>query len=132
MLKINQQFNTYYKDHKIHIKELRRHPARRYKEAIYYARRREQPFLLTKADYIFFASQSCFYCNRSFKTSSIGLDRKRNDKGYQLDNVVSCCGSCNKMKSDVLTFDEAIFLSYMRKVYSGELSIVGGEDCGES
>lgn len=38
----------------------------------------------------------CSYCGD--KIATIGLDRKDNGVGYSVDNVVSCCGVCNRMK----------------------------------
>lgn len=53
-------------------------------------------------------NSSCFYCEKSpssFQTGKrkhkfyyTGIDRVDNDKGYQLDNCVPCCKSCNSMK----------------------------------
>jgi len=44
-----------------------------------------------------------------------GLDRVDNFKGYTLNNVVTCCGSCNKMKS-TLTYEE--FILQIGKIYA--------------
>ena len=37
---------------------------------------------------------------------SAGLDRKDNTKGYELDNVVGCCGACNIIRGDRFSIEE--------------------------
>jgi len=50
----------------------------------------------------------CFYCGRknvNLGTKNCGsvkhngIDRKDSDLGYEINNVVSCCGECNRAKS---------------------------------
>jgi len=53
----------------------------------------------------------CHYCNSKIET--IGLDRVDSNKGYFLDNIVSCCRVCNRMKSDL---SEDVFIEYCRKI----------------
>lgn len=36
----------------------------------------------------------------------MGLDRKDNSLGYIIDNVLPCCGDCNKVRNTVLTVEE--------------------------
>ena len=52
-------------------------------------------------------NKPCYYCGISlinFTNSS--LDRINNDLGYLVDNVLPCCGDCNKIRQDKLTVDE--------------------------
>lgn len=54
---------------------------------------------------------SCYYCERSYNgINSNGIDRINNGKGYYINNVVSCCTTCNMMKNvlDFNTFIERI------------------------
>ena len=62
----------------------------------------------------------CHYCGGHIRWSvyatkgtSFGynLDRKDNTRGYHIDNVVVCCGRCNRVKGDNLTYDEMLLLS---------------------
>jgi len=60
--------------------------------------------------------QNCYYCgdepkpslrfkNRKYLNSEIilinGIDRIDSDLGYSIENCVSCCTTCNKMKMDL-------------------------------
>ncbi len=69
------------------------------------AQRRKLTFQLTSKQFInWFNRTDCFYCLEHIST--IGLDRKNNSKGYSEENIVFCCNRCNKIKSNLLTFDE--------------------------
>lgn len=49
----------------------------------------------------------CHYCfNSLHKETGVGLDRINNNIGYNLNNVLPCCGSCNKIRGDNLTVEE--------------------------
>ncbi len=44
--------------------------------------------------------EDCTYCHRSIDDNQInGIDRIDNNIGYTYENVTSCCGTCNIMKS---------------------------------
>jgi hypothetical protein len=53
-------------------------------------------------------AQECFYCSGGLgKTEKgSGLDRLENHLGYEAGNVVPCCGTCNRIKGDMLTPEE--------------------------
>ncbi len=45
--------------------------------------------------------QQCYYCGQAAASDTIhSLDRVDNARGYEPDNVVTCCGMCNMMKCD--------------------------------
>ena len=68
-------------------------------------------FELTKEQVIELCEKPCFYCG---KERCLGIDRVDNSKGYTTDNVVPCCGCCNKMKMDLeLNF----FLSHVEQIH---------------
>lgn len=70
-------------------------------------------------------SGNCYYCGKkplqlsgkNYKIPYIynGIDRINNDRGYEVDNIVPCCGNCNKMKSN-LSLDD--FTSHILKIVS--------------
>jgi len=50
------------------------------------------------------ANTPCVYCNNLLDNNSLfgsGLDRIDNLKGYENENVVSCCKTCNMIKGEV-------------------------------
>lgn len=66
-------------------------------------------FNLNKSIFKLLTSSNCYYCNTNPKQSLNyktcngeyiynGIDRKDNNIGYTINNVVSCCGECNLMK----------------------------------
>jgi len=48
----------------------------------------------------------CAYCGAGPPKSGHGLDRKDNARGYALDNVVVACDACNRVKSDIFSFEQ--------------------------
>ena len=60
--------------------------------------------------YLKLVSKPCFYCgNRLGNVQTeigAGLDRLVNSLGYTKENVIPCCGSCNRVRSDVFTVEE--------------------------
>lgn len=71
--------------------------------------------------------KKCFYCGsgprivRQYKTKKgpgteglfTGIDRVNNQKGYDIDNIVPSCKTCNMMKK-TLTFEK--FISHCKKI----------------
>lgn len=62
-------------------------------------------FDLTLKEFDNITKQSCYYCgefNGVFQGVPFsGIDRVDSNKGYTQDNVVPCCGVCNRMKGDL-------------------------------
>lgn len=71
-----------------------------YKES---AKKRKLDWKLTKKEFKSFWNRDCFYCNSFIE--GIGIDRKDNSLGYEIENCVPCCSICNTMKMD-LTIDD--------------------------
>lgn len=81
----------------------------RFQNAKHGAIKRNKNFLLTYDEFCKIVSEPCFYCNNEMGfTTKAGsnLDRLDNLIGYEINNVVSCCWTCNNIKSDKLTVDE--------------------------
>lgn len=86
-------------------------------------------FNLTLEEFDILTHGNCVYCGAApsfpmrfkndFKNREIehfnGIDRIDSDKNYDLDNCVSCCSMCNRMKSD---FNKNDFLKHIEKIHS--------------
>lgn len=94
------------------------------------AKSRNLQFTLTFEQFKDLSNQNCYYCGepptnikraesrrgKEYEISTLcnGIDRINSDFGYNLDNVVSCCFMCNRMKSN---FNISDFLMKVRKIY---------------
>lgn len=87
-------------------------PARKYKQAKYNAKKRNINFDLSLSEFKSFYKKPCHYCGAKIET--VRLDRIDNDLGYHLENVVSCCYTCNSFKH---VFDVDSFLEHVKKIY---------------
>lgn len=88
-------------------------PENRYAKYKKDAKRRGLKFALSEKYFKSFENKDCHYCGEKFKT--IRLDRIDNDRGYIVDNVVSCCFTCNSLKH---VFDVDFFLNHINKIYT--------------
>lgn len=75
------------------------------------AKQRGVEFSLPRKVFESFWGVACHYCGGSVET--ISLDRIDNTKGYVEGNVVSCCSTCNGMKS---ALSVATFIGHCKKV----------------
>lgn len=114
----------YARARKIPGKAARRTVLQRYKDR---ARFRDLPFSLTDEQFDRLTSSSCQYCGtppsavaRAGKTRDpadtftyTGIDRIDSSKGYTVDNVVSCCGPCNRAKA---AMPEERFLAWIQQL----------------
>lgn len=77
-----------------------------------HAKLRGYDFSLTRDEFYTLTKQNCYYCNQEpsnrlkseYSSGDYiynGVDRINNTLGYSIDNVVSCCGICNAMKSSM-------------------------------
>ncbi len=69
---------------------------------------------LTFEAYVAITSQPCYYCRGSLPPTG-GLDRIDNTLGYTKENVLPCCTTCNRIRSNTFAVEE------MREI--GELLI---------
>jgi 5-methylcytosine-specific restriction endonuclease McrA len=88
-------------------------------------RRRGLTFNLDKDYFIKLLKDNCAYCGNPpsnvLKASEYtgtalynGIDRVDNSRGYEIDNVVACCETCNRAK---LKMTKEEFLSWIDRVY---------------
>jgi len=91
------------------------------------AKLKNRKFKLTKKQFRYLTSLNCSYCNskpNTIRKTHIkkyngayqynGIDRVDNDQGYTIENSVTCCELCNRMKAK-LTKDK--FLSHIFKIF---------------
>lgn len=85
-----------------------------YREYIKRARYKGYDFLLTEEEFFKLLKGNCYYCGIEPQIQQIkdtlslrdgpftrnGIDRINSNKGYILNNVVSCCTYCNNAKSN--------------------------------
>lgn len=81
---------------------------RRYQKLKSRAKCKDIHIAISEEEFSSIVSNPCHYCNNKLGQPSkgIGLDRIDSSKGYEYDNVVSCCGFCNTIKMNLLTFQE--------------------------
>ncbi len=69
--------------------------------------KKKKEWNITFEQYETIINNNCNYCNESIKEETgSGLDRLDNNKGYTFENVVPCCGDCNKSKNNIFTPEE--------------------------
>jgi hypothetical protein len=87
---------------------------------------RNLSFELSKEEFRKLTKQNCIYCGK--EPSQVkrnrntfgdytynGIDRIDSSEGYNVDNCVSCCGDCNRAKSNMLLED---FYSWISRIYN--------------
>lgn len=111
----NADNKAYYKKHRAKLleraKAYAQTPHGRYLDYKKGAIRRGYIFGLTEEKFLEYWQQPCFYCGISIET--IGLDRMDNSRGYEEDNIVPCCPTCNRIKK-TQSFDE--FMEYCLRI----------------
>lgn len=74
------------------------------------AKKRGYEVLLTFDEFKQLLTNKCFYCESEMTSTSYGLDRTDNNKGYSKDNLVRCCKICNRVKGQYLSQEEMLEL----------------------
>lgn len=87
-----------------------------YQRLVRNAGQRGLPITIQYTDYVEFTkTPSCFYCGIAIpwnpeRQLSYFLDRKDGERGYDKDNVVVCCSTCNYIRGAHLSFEEMLIL----------------------
>ena len=77
------------------------------------ARIRNLAFSLTKETFLkFIHGKICYYCGEEHER--LGIDRKDSSIGYIIDNCVTCCSMCNRIKN---IYNETTFLNKIKQIY---------------
>jgi hypothetical protein len=71
-------------------------------------------FRLSKKSFKRIINKECYYCGVE---KAGGIDRHNNLRGYYHGNIVPCCWTCNRAKSDM---DPADFEDYLARIRGGE------------
>lgn len=83
----------------------------RYRTLRYRAKAKRRKMTITFHQFIKLMAQPCFYeCGRRLRGQGYSLDRLDNKKGYTLNNVVPCCGECNRVRGADLTVEETLYV----------------------
>ena len=114
-------------------------PEFKFKRLKIHGPRKNKEVTVTLSEYLSLVSQGCSYCGAdlTFNKGS-GLDRIDNSKGYTLDNVLSCCGDCNKLRGNRLTVEETkiavrAVLNYREQLdETKQRATTTGQTCGRS
>jgi hypothetical protein len=65
------------------------------------AERKELPFEISQETFTHYIDLPCYLCGKEVTDlHSNGIDRFDNTKGYTLENIRSCCGTCNYIKKN--------------------------------
>lgn len=98
------------------------------------AKKRNLSFEIEKCDFSRLTKENCHYCelqpstimkgedkSRRLNGDYIynGLDRVDSSKGYALTNIVTCCENCNKLKSNLVSYEEFIEFIKILKLKRG-------------
>lgn len=77
-----------------------------------HAKRRALEVTLTFSEFkVLSELKECHYCGLlAFSETGHSLDRKDNQNGYHISNVVKCCDDCNTIRGSLLTYDEMLLL----------------------
>lgn len=120
----------------LHLKNVARKPKgeANFTHAYHYyksrAKKSGRDFMLTKSQFKILTKGMCYYCgsipsnfandkNCNGAYAYNGIDRIDNNRGYLLDNVVTCCKKCNIAKS---TMTQEDFLDLINKIFYNRIS----------
>lgn len=103
-----KQSKSYRDRYRNKIKNSLRQPNLKYSNIKSKAKSRGLEFSITLEEYTKLISGSkCYYCKVSVESSPGGsLDRINNETGYNINNVLPCCGTCNRMRNNFVTVEE--------------------------
>jgi len=95
---------------KLQRRAYRMTPRGRYATLISAAKQRQINCDITFEQYCDLIKNQCHYCKGVFRKiedhEGYFLDRINNDIGYVLENCITCCFICNKIKGDSFTYEE--------------------------
>lgn len=88
-------------------KVYRQRKERRFKTGEKTSRERKLEWKINPNEYFALILNSCYYCKESLEfETGVGLDRINNEIGYLINNVLPCCGECNKARGNRYSIEE--------------------------
>lgn len=112
----------YYSSHREQYRAYGRAPKRRFLNYIYYAEKHNREFTILYNEFLALTSSPCYYCGHLPTNVPNGIDRKDNNVGYVILNIVSCCWTCNKLKG-TLHHNEFIERCKMVSEHAGKFGV---------
>lgn len=84
----------------------------RWKQCLYECKRRKKnnfEWLISLEDFRALCLRDCWYCGGVLGKVKFGkgLDRINNKGHYEIENVLPCCRTCNRIRGDNITVEEA-------------------------
>lgn len=117
--KVRKGKRDWYKKNRLHILEsIYNRPNNIYCKLMEVSRRRGWE-VLSKEDFMEWykqQEQKCIYCGigaiqaKKYTKRRLNIDRMDSKKGYIKGNMVLACNLCNRVKTDVLTFEEMLYI----------------------
>lgn len=105
--------NKWYSEHREETRLSTQTPKGRYLKIRNNARQRGYGWTLSPEEFGQLWQLPCHYCGSPIET--VGIDRVNSTHGYEVGNVVPCCGMCNLMKNEHSVDD---WVAHMRKILS--------------
>lgn len=79
----------------------------RFLRSRYNAGKRGKAWTISLEEFEALLDTPCTYCGADVRQETgSSLDRKDNERGYEIDNVNTCCKSCNRRRSKSMGADE--------------------------
>jgi hypothetical protein len=110
------------------------HRSCNYKSYKYRANKKQLEFLINENVFEETRQNPCYICGKNTDEMHMnGIDRFDNMKGYELENIRSCCGECNTMKN-IYVYDsfmnkiEAIYTNH-KDICSPQSNTIGLNNC---
>lgn len=121
-------FRKYFREHlmseeskererRLDVLRHRANPLIKYNSIKSSTRYRKKSFNISYKDFLEkFWNKPCHYCGDIIDGG--GIDRVDSSVGYEIDNCVPCCGTCNRLKMNLTLSD---FFSQINKIYNKHL-----------